>query len=182
MHRLFVALRPPTRSAAPCLERWRTGPPGWLGNTRATPCHAALHRRASIGLWRRVASAIGTVHARRSRLALDGSAGSTRRLGALFARCGPAVRWQPSQELDRPCLSAPGSSPNGGPICRMSHLPGGEREQSTPQAGWSGGRSDHAAERVASISSYESTVGRHGSTYEAVASFRCGLIGAEKSI
>ena len=171
MHRLFVALRPPPDPPRLPGAR-RTGPHGGPGRMRSSStsrCATSARRPAS---GRGCRECDRTVHASALELGLDGSAGSTRGgAGTLFARAAGGSASDLHKKLDRALVRA-GIEPE-----RRAYLPhitlARRRAGAVDPAGWLERRAGltSANERVASMILYESHVGRHGSTYEAVASY-----------
>ena len=174
MHRLFVALRPPPALRAACLTTMEDGPPGWAWQDE-DQLHLTLRYIGEVDrpVAEDVASVLGGVRAPTIDLALDGvgwfDQGSR---GALFARCGSA---QPlaglHKKIDRALVRA-GIEPE-----RRAFLPhitlARRRSGAVDPAGWLERRAalTSSVERVSSMILYESHIGRHGSSYEAVASY-----------
>lgn len=174
MHRLFVALRPPPTLRAACLAAMEDGPPGWAWQDE-DQLHLTLRYIGEVDrpVAEDVASALGGVRAPAVDLALDGvgwfDQGSR---GALFARVGPAEPLAAlHKKVDRALVGA-GIEPE-----RRAFLPhitlARRRRSAIDPAGWIERNAGLAssAERIGSMILYESHVGRHGSSYEAIASY-----------
>jgi 2'-5' RNA ligase len=174
MHRLFVALRPPPAIRRACLEAMEDGPPGWAWQDDEQ-LHLTLRYIGEVDRHQAedVSDALQKVRASPVDLALTGvgwfDQGSR---GALFARCGPAEPLAAlHKKIDRALVQA-GLEPE-----RRAYLPhitlARRRSGAVDPAGWLERRAGLAtpAEPVASMILYQSHIGRHGSTYEAVASY-----------
>ena len=174
MHRLFVALRPPPSIRHGCLTAMEDGPPGWAWQV-AEQLHLTLRY---IGAFDRpaaedVAAAMGSIHAPAIDLALAGVGWFDHGpRGALFARVAPVDAIAALHtKLDRALVRA-GLEPE-----RRAFLPhitlARRRSSAVDPAGWLERNAALAsgAERTGSIILFESHIGRHGSSYEAIASF-----------
>lgn len=174
MHRLFVAFRPPPPIRRACLDAMEDGPPGWAWQDN-DQLHVTLRYIGEVErpLADDVASALISVQAPPVELALTGVGWFDQgRSGSLFARCGPT---QPlaalHKKIDRALVRA-GLEPE-----RRAYLPhitlARRRSGAIDPAGWLERRAALAtpAEPIAEMILYQSHLGRHGSSYEAVASY-----------
>ena len=174
MHRLFVALRPPSLLRVACLAAMEDGPPGWAWQDEEQ-LHVTLRYIGDVDrpVAEDVATALGSIHAPAVDLALAGVGWFDHGpRGALFARVAPVDPLAALHtKLDRALVRA-GLEPERRAF--LPHItlarrrsaavdPGGWLERSAALAG--------GPERVVSMILFESHLGRRGSTYEAVASF-----------
>lgn len=174
MHRLFVALRPPPAIRRACLEAMEDGPPGWAWQDDEQ-LHVTLRYIGEVErpVAEDVASALGSVQALPIELVLTGVGWFDQgRSGSLFARCGPAEPLAAlHKKIDRALVLA-GLEPE-----RRAYLPhitlARRRSGAVDPAGWLERRAALAtpAEPIAAMILYQSHLGRHGSSYEAVASY-----------
>lgn len=174
MHRLFVALRPPAPIRHACLAAMEDGPPGWAWQD-AEQLHLTLRYIGDVDrpVAEDVAVALGSIHAPAVDLALSGVGWFDHGpRGALFARVAPVEPLAALHaKLDRALVRA-GLKPEGRAF--LPHITlARRRSAAVDPSGWIERQAGLAsqAERVASMILYESQLGRHGSSYEAVASF-----------
>ena len=174
MHRLFVALRPPSAIRQACRSAMEDGPPAWAWQDNEQ-LHLTLRY---IGAVERpvpedVAAALGGIRAAPVELALDGVGWFDQgRSGALFARCAPVEPLLAlHKKVDRALVQI-GLEPE-----RRAYLPhitlARRRRGAIDPAGWverNAGLTS-SVEAVAAIILYETQIGRHGSSYEAVARY-----------
>lgn len=174
MHRLFIALRPPPAIRALCLAAMADGPPGWAWQDEEQ-LHVTLRFIGEVErpVAEDIALALGSVHAPPVDLALSGVGWFDQGArGALFARAAPV---QPltalHSKLDRAMVRI-GLEPE-----RRAYLPhitlARRRAGAVDPAGWLERTAGLASppERVTSMILFESHLGRHGPTYEAIASY-----------
>jgi len=174
MHRLFVALRPPPVIRQACLAAMEDGPPGWAWQD-AEQLHLTLRYIGDVDrpVAEDVAAALGSIHAPAIDLALAGVGWFDHGpRGALFARVAPVEPLGALHtKLDRALVRA-GLEPE-----RRAYLPhitlARRRPSAGDPAGWLERNAALAspAERVASMILFESHLGRHGSSYEAIATY-----------
>ncbi len=174
MHRLFVALRPPLAIRRACIEAMEDGPPGWAWQDDEQ-LHVTLRYIGEVErpVAEDVASALDSVRAPSVELALTGVGWFDQgRSGSLFARCGPTEPLTAlHKKIDRALVRA-GLEPE-----RRAYLPhitlARRRSGAVDPAGWLERRAALAtpAEPVAAMILYQSHLSRHGSAYEAVASY-----------
>ena len=174
MHRLFVALRPPSSIRLACLAAMEDGPPGWAWQDEEQ-LHLTLRYIGDVDrpVAEDVAAALGSIHAPAVDLALSGVGWFDHGpRGALFARCAPADPLAAIHaKLDRALVRA-GLKPEGRAF--LPHITLARRRSSAVDpGGWLERNAGLAsgAERLASMILFESHLGRHGSTYEAIASY-----------
>ena len=171
MHRLFVALRPPPTIRRACLDAMEDGPPGWAWQDNEQ-LHLTLRYIGEVDRHQAedVADALDALRAPPVDLTLTGvgwfDQGSR---GALFARCGPMEPLTAlHRKIDHALVRAGLESE------RRAYLPhitlARRRSGAIDPAGWLERRAGLAtpAETIASMILYQSHIGRHGSTYEAV--------------
>lgn len=174
MHRLFVALRPPAPIRSACLGAMEDGPPGWAWQDEEQ-LHVTLRYIGDVdrNVAEDVAAALGSIHAPPVEIALAGVGWFDHGpRGALFARAAPVEPLAALHaKLDR-VLVRTGLKPEGRAF--LPHITlARRRPNAVDPGGWlerSAGLST-GAERVAAMILFESHVGRHGSAYEAVASY-----------
>lgn len=174
MHRLFVALRPPLLIRQACLAAMEDGPPGWAWQD-AEQLHLTLRYIGEVDrpVAEDVAAALGSIHTPAVELALAGVGWFDHGpRGALFARVAPVDPLATLHiKLDRALVRA-GLEPE-----RRAFLPhitlARRRSSAVDPAGWLERNAGLAssAERVSKMILFESHIGRHGSSYEAVASY-----------
>ncbi len=174
MHRLFVALRPLPGVRRACLEAMEDGPPGWAWQDDEQ-LHVTLRYIGEVErpVAEDVASALDSVRAPPVELAVTGVGWFDQgRSGSLFARCGPVEPLAAlHRKIDRALVVA-GLEPE-----RRAYLPhitlARRRSGAVDPAGWLERRASLSspAEPVAAMILYQSHLGRHGSAYEAVASY-----------
>ena len=175
MHRLFVALRPPPAIRRACLAAMEDGPPGWAWQDEEQ-LHLTLRYIGEIERPKAedVAVALASIRASSIELAINGvgwfDQGSR---GALFARCGPSEPLTAlHKKVDR-ALVRLGLEPE-----RRAYLPhitlARRRSSAVDPGGWLERNAGLAscAERMTSMILFESHLGRHGSAYEAIASYK----------
>ena len=174
MHRLFVALRPPSSLRRACLAAMEDGPPGWAWQDEEQ-LHLTLRYIGEVERWQAedVASALGSLHAAPVDLALSGVGWFDQGpRGALFARVAPVDPLAAlHKKLDRALVGA-GLQPER--RAYLLHITLARRRSGAiDPAGWLERRAALAtpADRVAAVILYQSHVSKHGSTYEAVASY-----------
>ena len=174
MHRLFVALRPPSVIRQACLTAMEDGPPGWAWQD-AEQLHLTLRYIGDVDrpVAEDVAAALGSVHAPPIDLALCGVGWFDHGpRGALFARLAPVEPLAALHtKLDRALVRA-GLEPE-----RRAYLPhitlARRRSSAVDPAGWLERNAALASgvERAAAMILFESHIGRHGSSYEAIATY-----------
>ena len=177
MHRLFVALRPPTAMRRDCLDAIAGGPPGWAWQ-REEQLHVTLR---FVGEVERpvaddIAAALSSIRASEVELGLRGVGFFDQgRQGVLFARAGPREPLEAlHKKVDR-ALTTVGLQPE-----RRAFLPHITLARApAPAADPTGWLEAHAAlsappEPVGEFILYESHLGRDGPHYEAVAEYRLG--------
>ena len=174
MHRLFVALRPPPAMRQACLAAMEDGPPGWAWQDEEQ-LHLTLRYIGDVDrpVAEDVAAALGSIHAPALDLALSGVGWFDHGpRGALFARVAPVEPLATLHaKLDRALVRA-GLKPE-----RRAFLPhitlARRRSSAVDPAGWLERNAGLAssAERMSSIILFESHIGRHGSSYEAIACY-----------
>ena len=172
MHRLFVALRPPPSIRAACLAAMEDGPPGWAWQDEEQ-LHLTLRFIGEVErpVAEDVAAALGSIHAPPVALALSGVGWFDQRpRGALFARAAPAEPLAAlHKKIDRALVKL-GLEPE-----RRAYLPhitlARRRPGAVDPAGWAERNAGLAcdAEAVSSMILYQSQLGRHGPSYEAIA-------------
>ena len=174
MHRLFVALRPPLALRSACLHAMGDGPPGWAWQDEEQ-LHVTLRYIGEVNrpVAEDVASALGSLHASPVSLALSGVGWFDHGpRGALFARVAPVEPLAALHaKLDRALVRA-GLKPEGRAF--FPHITLARRRSgAVDPAGWLERRAGLASpvERITSMILYESHIGRHGSSYEAIASY-----------
>ena len=177
MHRLFVALRPPSLIRQACLIAMEDGPPGWAWQEEEQ-LHVTLRYIGDVDrpVAEDVAVALGSLHAPPIDLALAGVGWFDHGpRGALFARLTPVEPLAALHtKLDRALVRA-GLEPERRAF--LPHITLARRRSSAVDPGdWlernagltSGG------ERVASMTLYESRLSRQGAHYEPVARYPLG--------
>lgn len=174
MHRLFVALRPPPAIRRACLMAMEDGPPGWVWQDEEQ-LHLTLRYIGEVDrpVAEDVASALGSIHAAPINLALSGVGWFDHGpRGALFARVAPVEPLAALHtKIDRALVGA-GLKPE-----RRAYSPhitlARRRSGAVDPAGWIERHDGLAspAEQVTAMILYQSHVGRHGSAYDAVASY-----------
>ena len=174
MHRLFVALRPPPALRSACLHAMEDGPPGWAWQDEEQ-LHLTLRYIGDVDrpVAEDVAAALGSIHAPAIDLALAGVGWFDHGpRGALFARVAPVEPLAALHaKLDRALVRA-GLTPEGRAF--LPHITLARRRSSAVDpAGWLERNAALAssAERIASMILFESHLGRHGSSYAAIASY-----------
>ena len=174
MHRLFVALRPPPLLRHACLAAMEDGPPGWAWQD-GEQLHLTLRYIGEVDrpVAEDVAAALGSIHAPPVDLALNGVGWFDHGpRGALFARVAlvdPLTSLH--AKLDRTLVRA-GLKPEGRAF--LPHITLARRRSTAVDPGdWLERNAGltNTTERVAAMILFESHIGRHGSTYEAVASY-----------
>ena len=174
MHRLFVALRPPPPIRHACLAAMEDGPPGWAWQDDEQ-LHLTLRYIGEVErpVAEDIAAALGLIHAASVDLALNGVGWFDQgRSGALFARCAPAEPLAAlHKKIDR-ALVRIGLEPERRAF--LAHITLARRRPGaiTP-AGWLERNAGLASpsQGVSSMILYQSHLGRHGSSYEAVATY-----------
>lgn len=177
MHRLFVALRPPTEVRRRCLAAMAGGPPGWAWQDEAQ-LHVTLRFIGEVErpVAEDIAAALGVLRCPPVELGLHGVGFFDQgRQGVLFAR---AIPRDPLEALHRKvdrALGTTGLEPE-----RRAFLPhitlARRRKSGADPAGWLEAHAAIAAppEPVAEFILYESHLGRDGPHYEPVAEFPLG--------
>ena len=174
MHRLFVALRPPSSLRQACLAAMEDGPPGWAWQSEEQ-FHLTMRYIGDVDrpVAEDVAAALGSIHAPTVELALSGVGWFDHGpRGALFARVAPVDPLAALHiKLDRALIRA-GLEPE-----RRAFLPhitlARRRSSAVDPAGWlqrNAGLASIAA-RIGSLILFQSHLGRQGSTYETIASY-----------
>lgn len=174
MHRLFVALRPPPALRSACLSAMEDGPPGWAWQDEEQ-LHLTLRYVGDVDrpVAEDVAAALGSIHAPAVAFGLTGVGWFDHGpRGALFARVAPVEPLAALHaKVDRALVRA-GLKPEGRAF--LPHITLARRRRSAVDpAGWierNAGLAGHP-EPIGSMILFESHVGRHGSSYEAVASY-----------
>jgi len=174
MHRLFVALRPPSLIRQACLIAMEDGPPGWAWQEEEQ-LHVTLRYIGDVDrpVAEDVAVALGSLHAPPIDLALAGVGWFDHGpRGALFARLTPVEPLAALHtKLDRTLVRA-GLEPE-----RRAFLPhitlARRRSAAVDPAGWLERTAALASdtECISSMILFESHLGRHGSSYEAIATY-----------
>lgn len=174
MHRLFVALRPPSVIRQACLIAMEDGPPGWAWQDEEQ-LHLTLRYIGDVDrpVAEDVATALGSIHAPALDLALAGVGWFDHGpRGALFARVAPVEPIAALHtKLDRALVRA-GLKPE-----RRAYLPhitlARRRSASVDPSGWLERNAvlTSGSERVAAMILFQSHLGRHGSSYEAMATY-----------
>ena len=174
MHRLFVALRPPPAMRQACLAAMEDGPPGWAWQDEEQ-LHLTLRYIGDVDrpVAEDVAAAMGSIHAPAINRLLSGVGWFDHGpRGALFARVAPVDPLAALHtKLDRALVRA-GLKPEGRAF--LPHITLARRRSSAVDpAGWLERNAGLAssAERMSSIILFESHIGRHGSSYEAIACY-----------
>lgn len=174
MLRLFVALRPPPGIRAACLAAMEDGPPGWAWQD-AEQLHVTVRYIGEVDRPQAddVDAALASIHAPAAEIALSGVGWFDHGpRGALFARVGPVEPLAALHaKIDRALVRA-GLKPEGRAF--LPHITLARRRSgAVDPAGWLERRAALASptERVAAMILYQSHLGRHGSAYEAVASY-----------
>ena len=177
MHRLFVAIRPPPAMRQACLAAMEDGPPGWAWQDEEQ-LHLTLRYIGDVDrpVAEDVAAALGSIQAPTIDLALAGVGWFDHGpRGALFARVAPVDPLAAlHSKLDRALIRA-GLKPEGRAF--LPHITLARRRSSAVDpAGWLERNAGLASapETVASMILFESHLGRHGSSYEAVAAYSLG--------
>ena len=174
MHRLFVALRPPFLLRQACLAAMEDGPPGWAWQDEEQ-LHVTLRYIGDVDrpVAEDVAAALGSIRAPAVDLALAGVGWFDHGpRGALFARVAPVdLLAALHAKLDRALVRC-GLEPE-----RRAFLPhitlARRRSAAIDPRGWLERNAALAgsAERIGAMILFESHVGRHGSSYETIASY-----------
>jgi len=174
MHRLFVALRPPPAMRQACLAAMEDGPPGWAWQEEEQ-LHLTMRYIGDVDrpVAEDVAAALGSIHAPAFEFELSGVGWFDHGpRGALFARVAPVEPLAALHtKLDRALVRA-GLEPEGRAF--LPHITLARRRSSAVDpAGWLERNAGLAssAEHIASMILFESHLGRHGSSYEAIASY-----------
>ena len=177
MHRLFVALRPPTVIRRRCLAAMAGGPPGWAWQDEAQ-LHVTLRFIGEVErpVAEDIAAALGTIRSPSVELGLHGVGFFDQgRQGVLFARAIPRDPLEAlHKKVDR-ALNTAGLEPE-----RRAFLPhitlARRRKSGADPAGWLEAHAALAAlaEPVTEFVLYESHLGRDGPHYEPVAEFPLG--------
>ena len=178
MHRLFVALRPPSSLRQACLAAMEDGPPGWAWQDEEQ-LHLTLRYIGDVDRRQAedIAAALGSIHAPAVDLALAGVGWFDHGpRGALFARVAPIDPLAALHiKLDRAMMRA-GLEPE-----RRVFLPhitlARRRSSAVDPTGWLERNAALAsgAERVGSMILFESRLGRHGAHYEKLADYRLSM-------
>ena len=174
MHRLFVALRPPPALRKACFAAMEDGPPGWAWQ-EDEQLHLTLRYVGEVDrpMAEDIAATLSSINAAPIGLELNGVGWFDQRpRGALFARAAPADPLAAlHKKIDR-ALVRLGLEPE-----RRAYLPhitlARRRPGAVDPAGWverNAGLSS-GAEAVTAMILYQSQMGRHGSTYEAIARY-----------
>jgi RNA 2',3'-cyclic 3'-phosphodiesterase len=174
MHRLFVALQPPTAIRRHCLDAIAGGPPGWAWQ-REDQMHVTLRFIGEVErpMAEDIAAALGAIRAPVAELGLHGVGFFDQgRQGVLFARAVPREPMKAlHKKVDRALLSV-GLEPE-----RRAFLPhitlARRRKSATEPSNW---LEAHAAlfappEPVDHFTLYESRLGHDGAHYEAIAEY-----------
>ena len=177
MHRLFVALHPPTTLRRHCLDAIAGGPPGWAWQ-RDDQLHVTLRFIGEVErpMAEDIAAALGSVRSPVVELGLHGVGFFDQgRQGVLFARAIPREPLEAlHKKVDRALLSA-GLEPE-----RRAFLPhitlARRRRSAIEPSSW---LEAHAAlsapaEPVDRFTLYESRLGHDGAHYEGVAEYPLG--------
>ena len=174
MHRLFVAIRPPPALLRACLSAMEDGPPGWAWQDDEQ-LHLTLRYIGQVErpVAEDVADALGAIRAVPIEVGLSGVGWFDQGpRGALFARAAPAEPLAAlHQKIDR-ALVRIGLEPE-----RRAYLPhitlARRRSGAVDPAGWVERNAGLASapEAMTAMILYESHIGRHGSSYEAIARY-----------
>ena len=177
MHRLFVALRPPAAMRDACLAAMEDGPPGWAWQDEEQ-LHVTLRFIGEVErpMAEDIAAALGSIRGPAVDLVLAGAGWFDQGpRGALFARVAPV---QPltalHAKLDR-MLVRLGLTPE-----RRAYLPhitlARRRAGAADPADWLERNAglEGGPGRVDRLILFESHLGRHGPSYEAVAAYPLG--------
>ena len=166
MHRLFVAIRPPSSIRAACLDAMQDGPPGWDWQDEEQ-LHLTLRYIGKVErpVAEDIAATLGSIHAPAVDLALAGVGWFDHGpRGALFARVAPVEPLAALHiKLDR-ALVRTGLEPE-----RRAFLPhitlARRRSSAVDPAGWleRNARLASPVERIGKMILFESHLGRHGS-------------------
>ena len=174
MYRLFVAIRPPFSILQACLTAMEDGPPGWAWQNEEQ-LHVTLRYIGEVDrpVAEDVSAALASVYAPKIELALSGVGWFDHGpRGALFARVAPADPLAALHtKIDRALVRA-GLKPEGRAF--LPHITlARRRSAAVDPSGWIERNSGLASElqAVSSIILFESHLGRHGSTYEEIASY-----------
>ena len=177
MHRLFVALRPPTEIRRRCLAAMAGGPPGWAWQDEEQ-LHVTLRFIGEVErpMAEDIAAALGAIRSPAVDLGLHGVGYFDQgRQGVLFARAIPREPLAAlHKKVDRALMTA-GLEPE-----RRAYHPhitlARRRKSSANPDGWLEAHAILAAEpeKVAQFILYESHLGREGPHYETVAQFGLG--------
>lgn len=175
MHRLFVALRPPALIRQACLEAMEDGPPGWAWQDKEQ-LHLTLRYIGEVDrpVAEDVAAALGSIHAFPVEFALSGVGWFDHGpRGALFARVAPAAPLAALHAKTDRALVRAGLEPE-----RRAFTPhitlARRRRAAVEPTGWLERNAGlgSGVERATSMILFESNIGRHGSAYEAIATYR----------
>jgi 2'-5' RNA ligase len=174
MHRLFVAIRPPPAIRQACLAAMEDGPPGWAWQDEEQ-LHVTLRYIGDVDrhVAEDVAAALGSIHAPQLEISLGGVGWFDHGpRGALFARAVPVEPLAALHaKLDRAMVRT-GLKPEGRAF--LPHITlARRRSNAVDPGGWlerNAGLTS-APEPVATMILFESHLGRHGSAYEAIASY-----------
>ena len=175
MHRLFVALRPPTDIRRRCLAAMAGGPPGWAWQDEAQ-LHVTLRFIGEVErpVAEDIAAALGTIRSPPAELGLHGVGFFDQgRQGVLFARVVPRDPLAAlHKKVDR-ALGTAGLEPEWRAF--LPHITLARRRKSSADpAGWLEAHAAIAAppEPVTEFILYESHLGRDGPHYEPMAEYR----------
>ncbi len=174
MHRLFVALRLPADLRKACLAAMEDGPPGWAWQDDEQ-LHLTLRYIGEVDrpVAEDIATALGSLSAPAVNVALAGVGWFDQGVrGALFARVAPREPLAMLHaKLDRLLMRI------GLPAEGRAYLPhitlARRRPGAVDPSDWIERRAAlvSAVAHVGSVILYESHLGRHGSSYEAIAAF-----------
>jgi 2'-5' RNA ligase len=174
MHRLFVAIRPPSLLLQACLKAMEDGPAGWAWQNEEQ-LHLTLRYIGQVDrpLAEDAAAALSSMRGPAIDMALSGVGWFDHGpRGALFARVGPADRLVALHtKVDRALVRA-GLKPEGRAF--LPHITLARRRASAVDPPiWLERHAGLASDsvRVTSMILFESHLGRSGSSYEVVASY-----------
>ena len=174
MHRLFVALRLPAALREACLDAMDGGPDGWAWQDE-DQLHLTIRFIGEVDrpMAEDIASALGSLHAPASTIQLEGVGHFDHGpRSALFARVGPRAPLQALHDKVDRLLVRTGLEPE-----RRAYLPhitlARKRGATDHPDLWIEARAGLSSDlvMVSHLTLFESHLGRHGPTYEAIARY-----------